>query len=132
VKTLYEKPVDILQNYEKIKNSIIYKLFLGLFFEYESGKIKSRWIGKFEERRFKANDFSPKSFLRRIHRLVRLVQKMDKDTFTDSKVIEYIKRKKLLAVKIDAEDTSRTFHFMRQVNIMKHQMGAAMRCALLF
>jgi thioredoxin-related protein len=52
-------------------------------------------------------------------------KKMDKETFTDPKVVEYI-NSKFYAVKLNAEDTQRTFEFMgRTYN--EAQMAAAMR-----
>lgn len=52
-------------------------------------------------------------------------KKMDKETFTDPKVVDYINQN-FYAVKMNAEDTSRTFEFMgRTYN--EAQMAAAMR-----
>lgn len=52
-------------------------------------------------------------------------KKMDKETFTDPKVIAHI-NENFYAVKLNAEDTSRTFDFMgRTYN--EAQMAAAMR-----
>jgi thioredoxin-related protein len=52
-------------------------------------------------------------------------KKMDNETFTDPKVVEYI-NSKFYAVKLNAEDTKRTFEFMgRTYN--EAQMAAAMR-----
>ncbi len=52
-------------------------------------------------------------------------KKMDKETFTDPKVIEYI-NSKFYAVKMNAEDTKRTFEFMGKT-YNEAQMAAAMR-----
>lgn len=52
-------------------------------------------------------------------------KKMDKETFTDAKVIGHI-NEKFYAVKLNAEDTKRTFEFMGK-KYNEAQMAAAMR-----
>ena len=52
-------------------------------------------------------------------------KKMDKETFTDSKVVDYINNN-FYAVKMNAEDTQRTFEFMGKT-YSEAQMAAAMR-----
>lgn len=52
-------------------------------------------------------------------------KKMDKETFTDPKVIAHI-NENFYAVKLNAEDTSRTFDFMGKT-YNEAQMAAAMR-----
>ncbi|WP_343847791.1 thioredoxin family protein [Algoriphagus jejuensis] len=52
-------------------------------------------------------------------------KKMDKETFTDPEVIAYI-NKSFYAVKLNAEDTKRSFEFMGKT-YNEAQMAAAMR-----
>lgn len=52
-------------------------------------------------------------------------KKMDKDTFTDSTVISFV-NEGFYAVKLNAEDTKRTFDFMGK-EYSEAQMAAAMR-----
>lgn len=52
-------------------------------------------------------------------------KKMDKETFTDPKVIAYI-NESFYAVKLNAEDTRRSFEFMGK-KYNEAQMAAAMR-----
>ncbi|MHA7128637.1 thioredoxin family protein [Algoriphagus namhaensis] len=52
-------------------------------------------------------------------------KKMDKQTFTDPAVIDYV-NKEFYAVKLNAEDTKRTFDFMGK-SYSEAQMAAAMR-----
>ncbi|RIW15923.1 DUF255 domain-containing protein [Algoriphagus lacus] len=52
-------------------------------------------------------------------------KKMDKETFTDPKVVDYV-NSKFYAVKMNAEDTQRTFDFMGKT-YNEAQMAAAMR-----
>jgi thioredoxin-related protein len=85
---------------------------------------KIEWM-KFEEA-VKANDFSPKMLFVDVYTdWCGWCKKMDKDTFTDPKVINYINAN-FYAVKLNAEDTQRTFNFMgKEYN--EAQMAAAMR-----
>ncbi len=82
------------------------------------------WM-KFEEA-VKANDFSPKMLFVDVYTdWCGWCKKMDKDTFTDPKVIKYINAN-FYAVKLNAEETKRTFNFMgKEYN--EAQMAAAMR-----
>jgi len=120
---LYEKPVDILSTMKKLR--ILYlTAILGLVSLSTKAQDKIEWM-KFEEA-VKANDFSPKMLFVDVYTdWCGWCKKMDKDTFTDSKVIEYINAN-FYAVKLNAEDTSRTFNFMgKEYN--EAQMAAAMR-----
>lgn len=85
---------------------------------------KIEWM-KFEEA-VKANDANAKMLFVDVYTdWCGWCKKMDKDTFTDSKVIEYINTN-FYAVKLNAEDTKRTFNFMgKEYN--EAQMAAAMR-----
>jgi thioredoxin-related protein len=82
------------------------------------------WM-KFEEA-VKANDFSPKMLFVDVYTdWCGWCKKMDKDTFTDPAVINYINAN-FYAVKLNAEETKRTFIFMgKEYN--EAQMAAAMR-----
>lgn len=85
---------------------------------------KIEWM-KFEEA-VKANEFEPKMLLVDVYTdWCGWCKKMDKETFTDPKVIEYI-NEKFYAVKLNAEDTSRTFEFKGN-EYNEAQMAAAMR-----
>ncbi len=82
------------------------------------------WL-KFEDA-IAANAKSPKMLLVDVYTdWCGWCKKMDNETFTDPKVVEYI-NSKFYAVKLNAEDTKRTFEFMgRTYN--EAQMAAAMR-----
>ena len=97
---------------------------LGLVSLSAKAQDKIEWM-KFEEA-VKANDFSPKMLFVDVYTdWCGWCKKMDKDTFTDPKVIEYINAN-FYAVKLNAEDTQRTFNFMgKEYN--EAQMAAAMR-----
>ena len=85
---------------------------------------KIEWM-KFEEA-VEANEFEPKMLLVDVYTdWCGWCKKVDKETFTDPKVIEYI-NEKFYAVKLNAEDTGRTFEF-RGNNYNEAQMAAAMR-----
>lgn len=85
---------------------------------------KIEWM-KFEDA-VKANEFEPKMLLVDVYTdWCGWCKKMDKETFTDPKVIEYI-NDKFYAVKLNAEDTSRTFEFKGN-EYNEAQMAAAMR-----
>lgn len=82
------------------------------------------WL-KFEEA-IAANAKSPKMLLVDVYTdWCGWCKKMDKETFTDPKVVEYI-NSKFYAVKLNAEDTQRTFEFMGKT-YNEAQMAAAMR-----
>jgi thioredoxin-related protein len=97
---------------------------LGLVSLSAKAQDKIEWM-KFEEA-VKANDFSPKMLFVDVYTdWCGWCKKMDKDTFTDPKVIEYINAN-FYAVKLNAEETKRTFNFMgKEYN--EAQMAAAMR-----
>lgn len=83
-----------------------------------------QWM-KFEEA-IAANAKSPKMILVDVYTdWCGWCKKMDKETFTDPKVVEYI-NSKFYAVKMNAEDTQRTFEFMGKT-YNEAQMAAAMR-----
>ncbi|NVJ87604.1 MAG: thioredoxin fold domain-containing protein [Algoriphagus sp.] len=82
------------------------------------------WL-KFEEA-VAANQSNPKMLLVDVYTdWCGWCKKMDKETFTDPKVIEYINAN-FYAVKLNAEDTQRTFDFMGK-KFSEAQMAAAMR-----
>lgn len=85
---------------------------------------KIEWM-KFEEA-IAANAQNPKMLIVDVYTdWCGWCKKMDKETFTDPKVIAHI-NENFYAVKLNAEDTSRTFDFMgRTYN--EAQMAAAMR-----
>jgi len=97
---------------------------LGLVSLSAKAQDKIEWM-KFEEA-VKANDFSPKMLFVDVYTdWCGWCKKMDKDTFTDPKVINYINAN-FYAVKLNAEETKRTFNFMgKEYN--EAQMAAAMR-----
>lgn len=83
-----------------------------------------QWM-KFEEA-IDANAKSPKMLLVDVYTdWCGWCKKMDKETFTDPKVVEYINAN-FYAVKLNAEDTSRSFEFMGKT-YNEAQMAAAMR-----
>lgn len=82
------------------------------------------WL-KFEEA-IAANAQNPKMILVDVYTdWCGWCKKMDKETFTDAKVVEYINTN-FYAVKLNAEDTKRTFEFMGKT-YNESQMAAAMR-----
>ncbi|TFV97629.1 DUF255 domain-containing protein [Algoriphagus kandeliae] len=96
-------------------------LFLA-FTGYSQDKIT--WL-KFEEA-VAANQSNPKMLLVDVYTdWCGWCKKMDAETFTDPKVIEYI-NSNFYAVKLNAEDTQRTFDFMGK-KFSEAQMAAAMR-----
>ncbi len=103
-------------------------LYLSAILGFVSLSVKAQdkieWM-KFEEA-VKANDFSPKMLFVDVYTdWCGWCKKMDKDTFTDLKVINYINAN-FYAVKLNAEETKRTFNFMgKEYN--EAQMAAAMR-----
>jgi thioredoxin-related protein len=83
-----------------------------------------QWL-KFEEA-IEANAKSPKMLIVDVYTdWCGWCKKMDKETFTDPKVVEYI-NSNFYAVKLNAEDTKRTFDFMGKT-YNEAQMAAAMR-----
>lgn len=83
-----------------------------------------KWL-KFEEA-IAANEQNPKMILVDVYTdWCGWCKKMDKETFTDSNVIAYINQN-FYAVKINAEDTQRTFEFMGK-SYTEAQMAASMR-----
>ncbi|WP_394345578.1 thioredoxin family protein [Algoriphagus boseongensis] len=104
--------------------------YIGLFFlgllisisSFAQGQIK--WM-KFEEA-IAANSSNPKMIIVDVYTdWCGWCKKMDSETFTDSKVVDYI-NKNFYAVKLNAEDTQRTFEFMGKT-YNEAQMAAAMR-----
>lgn len=88
-----------------------------------NGQDQIRWM-KFEEA-IAANSKSPRMLLIDVHTdWCGWCKKMDKETFADPKVIEYINNN-FYAVKMNAEDTKRTFDFMGK-KYTEAQMAAAM------
>ncbi len=98
--------------------------FMGLICLTANAQEKIEWL-KFEEA-VKANQSNPKMLLVDVYTdWCGWCKKMDKDTFTDPKVIDYI-NSNFYAVKLNAEDTQRTFDFMGK-KYNEAQMAAAMR-----
>lgn len=83
-----------------------------------------QWM-KFEEA-IAANAKNPKMILVDVYTdWCGWCKKMDKETFTDPKVVEYI-NSKFYAVKMNAEDTQRSFDFMGK-KYTEAEMALAMR-----
>jgi thioredoxin-related protein len=103
---------------------LLLTIALGFFAFSVNAQETIEWM-KFEEA-VKANDFSPKMLFVDVYTdWCGWCKKMDKDTFTDPKVIKYINAN-FYAVKLNAEETKRTFNFMgKEYN--EAQMAAAMR-----
>ena len=108
---------------KKISILLVFGLFLSFSFR-ASAQSEITWL-KFEED-VKANESQKKMLFVDVYTdWCGWCKKMDKDTFTDPKVIEYINTN-FYAVKLNAEDTQRTFNFMgKEYN--EAQMAAAMR-----
>lgn len=103
----------------KILNTL---LLLVLFIHASPAQIK--WM-KFEEA-IAANEQDPKMILVDVYTdWCGWCKKMDKETFTDPQVINYLNQN-FYAVKLNAEDTNRTFQFMGNT-YNEAQMAAAMR-----
>ena len=107
------------------KNSIL--LVIGLLFSFAIPTLAQReitWL-KFEEA-VQANTVQKKMLFVDVYTdWCGWCKKMDKDTFTDPKVIDFINAN-FYAVKLNAEDTKRTFTFMgKEYN--EAQMATAMR-----
>jgi thioredoxin-related protein len=105
-------------------------IYLSLFFFVFSlsfaatAQDQIKWL-KFEEA-IAANAQNPKMLLVDVYTdWCGWCKKMDKETFTDPKVIAYI-NSNFYAVKMNAEDTKRTFDFMGK-EYTEAQMAAAMR-----
>jgi thioredoxin-related protein len=100
-------------------------LFLAVMLNFSAfGQEQINWL-KFEEA-IAANAQNPKMLLVDVYtNWCGWCKKMDMDTFTDPKVIAHISSN-FYAVKINAEDTSRTFEFMGK-EYTEAQMAAAMR-----
>ena len=98
-------------------------IFLGLTLSFAT-QAQIKWL-KFEEA-IALNAQNPKMIIVDVYTdWCGWCKKMDKETFTDPKVIAYISQN-FYAVKLNAENTERTFEFMgRTYN--EAQMAAAMR-----
>jgi thioredoxin-related protein len=102
--------------------SLIFLVFSLSFASNAQDQIK--WL-KFEEA-IAANAQNPKMLLIDVYTdWCGWCKKMDKDTFTDPKVIAHI-NSNFYAVKMNAENTQRTFDFMGK-QYTEAQMAAAMR-----
>ncbi|WP_288371286.1 thioredoxin fold domain-containing protein [uncultured Algoriphagus sp.] len=101
-------------------------LTLGLLFFASIGfsQDKITWL-KFEEA-VAANQSDPKMLLVDVYTdWCGWCKKMDKETFTDPEVVKYV-NENFYAVKLNAEDTKRTFDFMGK-KFSEAQLAAAMR-----
>ncbi|WP_439474460.1 thioredoxin family protein [Algoriphagus formosus] len=101
-------------------------LTLGLLFFASIGFSQDQitWL-KFEEA-VAANQSDPKMLLVDVYTdWCGWCKKMDKETFTDPEVIKYV-NENFYAVKLNAEDTKRTFDFMGK-KFSEAQLAAAMR-----
>lgn len=108
-------------NMKKMK--FIALVFLGLTLSL-AAQAQIKWM-KFEEA-VAMNAKNPKMILVDVYTdWCGWCKKMDAETFTDPKVVDYIS-KNFYAVKMNAEDTQRTFEFMGKT-YNEAQMAAAMR-----
>lgn len=101
-------------------------LTLGLLFFASIGFSQDQitWL-KFEEA-VAANQSDPKMLLVDVYTdWCGWCKKMDKETFTDPEVVKYV-NENFYAVKLNAEDTKRTFDFMGK-KFSEAQLAAAMR-----
>ncbi|MBY5950253.1 thioredoxin fold domain-containing protein [Algoriphagus marincola] len=101
-------------------------LTLGLLFFASIGYSQDQitWL-KFEEA-VAANQSDPKMLLVDVYTdWCGWCKKMDKETFTDPKVVKYV-NENFYAVKLNAEDNERTFDFMGK-KFSEAQMAASMR-----
>lgn len=100
-------------------------LFIGLLLAFAANaQSQIQWM-KFEEA-VAANASQPKMIIVDVYTdWCGWCKKMDKETFTDPKVIEYINTN-FYAVKMNAEDNVRTFDFMGK-KYTEAQMAGAMR-----
>lgn len=95
-----------------------------LLTHFATAQDQIQWM-KFEEA-VAANTKSPKMLLVDVYTdWCGWCKKMDKETFTDPKVVEYI-NSKFYAVKMNAEDTQRSFEFMGK-KYTEAEMAIAMR-----
>ena len=98
-------------------------VFLGLTLSFAT-QAQIKWL-KFEEA-IALNAKNPKMIIVDVYTdWCGWCKKMDKETFTDPKVVDYINNN-FYAVKMNAEDTQRTFEFMGK-KYNEAQMAAAMR-----
>ncbi|WP_026951735.1 thioredoxin family protein [Algoriphagus mannitolivorans] len=105
------------------KMKFIALVFLGLTLSLTT-QAQIKWM-KFEEA-VAMNAKNPKMILVDVYTdWCGWCKKMDAETFTDPKVVDYIS-KNFYAVKMNAEDTQRTFEFMGKT-YNEAQMAAAMR-----
>jgi len=108
---------------EKIR-IFFFLIALGFLSQTVNAQDQIEWM-KFEEA-VEANEFQKKMLFVDVYTdWCGWCKKMDKETFTDPKVIEYI-NKNFYAVKLNAEDTERTFNFNGKT-YNEAQMAAAMR-----
>jgi thioredoxin-related protein len=99
-------------------------IICGLLISLAANSQEIKWM-KFEEA-IAANSKNPKMIIVDVYTdWCGWCKKMDKETFTDAKVVEFI-NKNFYAVKMNAEDTKRTFEFMGKT-YNEAQMAAAMR-----
>jgi thioredoxin-related protein len=99
-------------------------IICGLLFSFAANSQEIKWM-KFEEA-IAANSKNPKMIIVDVYTdWCGWCKKMDKETFTNAKVVDYI-NKNFYAVKMNAEDTKRTFDFMGKT-YNEAQMAAAMR-----
>jgi thioredoxin-related protein len=107
----------------KIKHLLILAFTFSTSFAVQAQDV-IKWM-KFEEA-IAANATDPKMLLVDVYTdWCGWCKKMDKETFTDPKVIAYI-NERFHAVKLNAEDTKRSFEFMGK-KYNEAQMAAAMR-----
>ena len=106
-----------------MKSLPIFLLFLFISLATQAQE-QIQWM-KFEEA-IAANAKSPKMILVDVYTdWCGWCKKMDKDTFTDPQVIAHL-QKNFYAVKLNAEDTKRSFEFMGKT-FTEAQMAASMR-----
>lgn len=106
-----------------MKSLLIFLLFF-LVSLVTQAQEQIQWM-KFEEA-IAANAKSPKMILVDVYTdWCGWCKKMDKDTFTDPQVIAHF-QKNFYAVKLNAEDTKRSFEFMGKT-FTEAQMAASMR-----
>ena len=106
-----------------MKSLLIFLLFFFISLATQA-QDQIQWM-KFEEA-IAANAKSPKMILVDVYTdWCGWCKKMDKDTFTDPQVIAHL-QKNFYAVKLNAEDTKRSFEFMGKT-FTEAQMAASMR-----
>lgn len=110
-------------NMKKLKYILIPIVAFVLSFQLQA-QDQIKWL-KFEEA-ITANEQNPKMILVDVYTdWCGWCKKMDKETFTDPAVIAHI-NKNFYAVKMNAEDSKRTFEFMGKT-YTEAQMAASMR-----